>query len=376
MAAPAALIAAKAALAALADEKGRKAVGGIVIAILSPVILIIVVIVSMLSATAEHNNAALRLSFEGQSLSGSGAISSQVPDDYRRHIENMRESFASLENVLAEIGSECEWEDGEPDVLRIKSVFYALFFGSDFPQSHANRAFVDCFLTYETRTRPCTDSSHHDDDDEDEDCEEEYTVAIPITDLPTVYQNVGALTGRPITPEDAANITEIYRRVASGDYSSSNPPDSLTGGMNGTHDRIADLIAGDDTPFVGGDFVSPIAGNWRSVVSCEFGTGYVGHTGMDLAIPTGTEIRAVAAGKVLYTKMSSDGYGYHVVINHGGGIVTLYAHNSRILVSEGQEVAQGQAVALSGSTGNSTGPHLHIEFIVDGVPRNPRSYLP
>lgn len=373
MAAPAVLLAAKAAVAALADERGRKVIGGIVIAILSPLILIIVVIVSMLAATANHNNAALQLSFE------SGVISSQVPSAYRQHIENMRQSFVNLDNVLTEIGSECEWEDGEPDVLRIKAVFYALFFASDFPQNHADRAFVDCFLTYETRTRPCADSGHH---DEDEDCEEEYTVAIPITDLPAVYQSVGSLIGREITPEDAANITEIYYRVGSGDYSSSHPPDSLEGGSNGTHARIAELIAGDDTPFVGGSYASPIAGNWRSVVSCEFGTGYVGHTGMDIAVPMGTEVRAVAAGKVLYTKLSSGGYGYHVVIYHGGagsprgGIVTLYAHNSKILVSEGQEVAQGQAIALSGSTGNSTGPHLHLEFIEGGTPRNPRSYLP
>ena len=362
MAAPAALIAAKAALAALSDERGRKVIGGIVIAILSPVILMIVVIVSMANATADHNNAALKLSFEG------GVISSQVPSDYRQHIENMRQSFTNLENVLANIHSECEFEDGEPDFLRIRAVFYALFFGSDSPQSHADRAFVDCFLTYESRFRDCGDP-----DCEDDPCEE-YTVAIPIADLPTVYANVGALIGRTVTPEDAANITEIYYRVQSGDYSS-RYPDSLEGGANGTHAHIASLLADDDTPFVGGDFASPIAGDWRSVVSCEFGTGYVGHTGMDIAIPKGTEIRAVAAGKVLYTKMSSGGYGYHVVINHGGGIVTLYAHNSKILVSEGQTVSQGEVIALSGSTGNSTGPHLHIEFIVDGVPRNPRSYL-
>ena len=362
MAVPAAALAVKAAIAALSDEKGRKVIGGIVVAILSPLILIIVVIVSMLSATANHNNAALQLSFEG------GVISSQVPADYRQHIENMRQSFTNLEDVLAEIGRECEFEDGEPDLLRIKAVFYSLFFGSDFPQTHADRAFVDCFLTYETRYRDCDDP-----DCEDDPCEE-YEVAIPITDLPTVYGNVGALIGRTITAEDAANIAEIYYRVGNGIYTSQ-PPDSLEGGSNGTHARIAELIADDDTPFVGGDFVSPIAGDWRGLVSCEFGTGYVGHTGMDIAIPTGTEVRAVAAGKVLYTKMSSGGYGYHVVINHGGGIVTLYAHNSRILVSEGQTVAQGQTIALSGSTGNSTGPHLHIEFIVDGVPQNPRSYL-
>lgn len=363
MPAHAALAALKAAAAALSDEKGRKVIVGIVIAILSPLILIIVVIVSMLSATADHNNAALKLSFEG------GSLSSQVPAEYRLHIENMRQSFSALEDILSEIGSECESPDGEPDLLRMKAVFYSLFFGSDFPQAHADRAYVDCFLAYEERARDCDDP-----DCEDDPCEE-YTVAIPIADLPTVYDRVSTLAGREITPEDAANITEIYYRVGSGDYSSRHP-DSLEGGSNGTHARIAALIAGDDTPFVGGNYASPITGDWRSQVSCEFGTGYVGHTGMDIAIPTGTEIRAVAAGRVLYTKMSSGGYGYHVVVYHGGGIVTLYAHNSRILVSEGQEVAQGETIAWSGSTGNSTGPHLHLEFIIDGIPCNPRSYLP
>ena len=118
-----------------------------------------------------------------------------------------------------------------------------------------------------------------------------------------------------------------------------------------------------------------LTADWRSLVTCEF-AGYAGHTGIDMGIPIGTEIKAVAAGKVLYTKLASTGYGYHVVINHGGGFVTLYAHNSRILVHEGQEVAQGDTIALSGSTGRSTGPHLHLEFVIDGVPMNPRGYLP
>ncbi len=352
MAIPAAVIAAKAAVAALSDERGRKVIGGIVIALLSPLILIIVVIVSMVSGTANHNNAALQLSFEG------GIVSSQVPAEYRQHIENMRQSFVSLENALADIAAECEFEDGEPDMLRIKAVFYALFFGANSPQSQADRDFMDCFLTYETRTRIV-------EVEDGEDYEEEYTAAVPISDLPTVYANVAALIGREITAEDAANITEIYYRVQNGLYTSQ-LPDSLEGGANGTHARIAEMIAGDDTPFVGGSFASPVAGNWRSLVSCEFGTGYVGHTGMDLAIPVGTEIRAVAAGKVLYTKMGATGYGYHVVLYHGGGIVTLYGHCSAILVGEGQEVAQGEVIALSGNTGR---------FVVDGAPVNPRSYL-
>jgi hypothetical protein len=121
MAIPVAAVAAKAA-AVLSDERGRKVIVGIVIAVLSPLILIIAVIASMLSGTANHNNAALRLSFEG------GVISTQVPEDYRQHIKNMRESFTGLEDALAEITAECEFPDGELDTTRVKSVFYSLFF--------------------------------------------------------------------------------------------------------------------------------------------------------------------------------------------------------------------------------------------------------
>jgi murein DD-endopeptidase MepM/ murein hydrolase activator NlpD len=144
------------------------------------------------------------------------------------------------------------------------------------------------------------------------DCEEEYTAAIPIADLQIVYAHVGALTGRTITAEDAANISEIYYRVQNGLYTSQ-LPDFLEGGSNGTHARITEMTAGDETPFAGGSFASPVPGSWHGLVSCEFGTGYIGHTGMDLAIPTGTEVKAIAAGKVLYTKMGTSGYGYHVV---------------------------------------------------------------
>ncbi len=146
------------------------------------------------------------------------------------------------------------------------------------------------------------------------------------------------------------------------------------GGVNGTHTQIVTMTAGDDTPFVGENFASPIAGDWRPYVSCEI-NGYVGHTGMDLGIATGTELRAMVSGRVLYTKMGSTGYGYYVVLYHGGGIATLYAHCSQILVSIGQEVSQGDMIALSGDTGRSTGPHVHLEVIVDGVPVNPRLYL-
>lgn len=122
-----------------------------------------------------------------------------------------------------------------------------------------------------------------------------------------------------------------------------------------------------------GGWVWPIEGG---IHSSEFGGRWGGfHSGMDIAVPTGTEAVAAAAGIVSFAGWDG-GYGYCVVIDHGDGVQTKYAHASALLVQEGQQVGQGQPVIRVGSTGNSTGPHLHFEVLVDGVPRNPRHYLP
>ncbi|MDM7324700.1 MAG: peptidoglycan DD-metalloendopeptidase family protein [Thermus sp.] len=100
------------------------------------------------------------------------------------------------------------------------------------------------------------------------------------------------------------------------------------------------------------------------------------HTGIDLAAPHGTPIMAAKAGQVQVAGWSSVGYGFHVIVDHGGGVQTLYAHMSRIAVRAGQWVEAGQVIGYVGSTGWSTGPHLHFEVRVGGVPRNPLAYLP
>jgi murein DD-endopeptidase MepM/ murein hydrolase activator NlpD len=99
------------------------------------------------------------------------------------------------------------------------------------------------------------------------------------------------------------------------------------------------------------------------------------HRGIDVAAPTGTPIVAARSGTVTYAGWSSRGYGNLVRIRHAGGAETWYAHASRILVSVGQYVSQGERVALIGSTGLSTGPHLHFELHVNGVAIDPLQEL-
>lgn len=131
--------------------------------------------------------------------------------------------------------------------------------------------------------------------------------------------------------------------------------------------------------------VTPFTGKFMKPVDAAIGSGFGMrmhpilkynrmHNGVDIGAKTGTPIRATADGVVLSTS-SMRGYGLTVIIDHGGGITSLYAHCSAILVSAGQRVKQGQQIARVGSTGLSTGPHLHFEIRVNGSPVDPRRYI-
>jgi murein DD-endopeptidase MepM/ murein hydrolase activator NlpD len=99
------------------------------------------------------------------------------------------------------------------------------------------------------------------------------------------------------------------------------------------------------------------------------------HKGVDISVPSGTPVHVTADGMVMQAEMVTGGYGRLVVVDHGGGIQTYYAHLSRIYVHAGQEVRRGDLMGAAGSTGRVTAPHLHYEVRVGGTPMNPRRYL-
>lgn len=151
--------------------------------------------------------------------------------------------------------------------------------------------------------------------------------------------------------ETSRQIEQMIRRIQSGEKS--------VGGSTGTMLWPA-----------AGEITSPFG--WR--VHPIFGTQRM-HTGIDIGADYGDAVRAADGGAVIHSDWMG-GYGYAVIIDHGNGISTLYAHNSQLLVSEGQNVAKGQAISRVGSTGYSTGPHLHFEVRQNGSPVNPLNYLP
>ncbi|SCZ76593.1 M23 family metallopeptidase [Acidaminobacter hydrogenoformans] len=126
-------------------------------------------------------------------------------------------------------------------------------------------------------------------------------------------------------------------------------------------------------PTVGsGVLAKPVS---RGTVTSPFGTRWGRrHNGIDIGLPTGSSIKAADGGTVIFSGYDG-GYGYTVRISHGDGMVTVYAHNSKLQVKKGDKVYKGQQIALSGNSGSSTGPHLHFEVRIDGVPKNPLNFF-
>lgn len=116
---------------------------------------------------------------------------------------------------------------------------------------------------------------------------------------------------------------------------------------------------------------TPITGQISSRFGSRWGST---HTGLDIAGSVGTQVKACADGTVTFAG-TQGGYGNLVIINHGNGVETYYAHCNSLAVTKGEQVSSGDTIATRGSTGNSTGPHLHLEVRINGEAVNPQKYL-
>lgn len=148
--------------------------------------------------------------------------------------------------------------------------------------------------------------------------------------------------------------------------------------------EIADYVKqlqAQNTKYVGGEFMWPVPLKYTYVSSeCVWRNSPLSgrkefHNGIDIPVAFGTDIYASNSGTVVKSQWHNS-YGYYVMIDHGGGYATLYAHNSKLLVSVGDEVVRGQVIAKAGSTGDSTGNHCHFSMYENGAIINPRKYFP
>ena len=176
----------------------------------------------------------------------------------------------------------------------------------------------------------------------------------------------------------AAAAEQARREAAAASSSSSFSGNSGSSSSSGGSNSPGVVSSGGTAGVAGnGRFILPVGGR----ISSEYGyrvhpiSGSSRlHAGMDIAAGTGTPIGAAGSGTVIFAGWRG-GYGNTIIIDHGGGITTLYGHQSRLGASSGQSVSTGQVIGYVGSTGYSTGPHLHWEVRVGGSPTNPRGYI-
>lgn len=183
-----------------------------------------------------------------------------------------------------------------------------------------------------------------------------------------------AIAGQKAAAEKAAAeaAAEAASAAATSGSSSSSTSSSSSSSSGSTSASTATAVSGTGM-FNWPSATRTVTSNYGYRVNPVTGV-YKLHAGADIGAPMGSAILAAAGGQVVTAEYSSS-YGNYVLINHGGGYYTLYAHASALCVSAGQTVYQGQTIAKVGSTGNSTGPHLHFEIRVNGSTVNPLSFF-
>lgn len=182
-----------------------------------------------------------------------------------------------------------------------------------------------------------------------------------LKEMTSVEEAVASLYVKPKTVTVASTDTTSSTKTSSTKTSSSGKVNTST---NISSNKVS----------LGVSLIKPVSGTISSRFGSRSSVRSSAHTGLDIAAPTGKSVSAAASGKVTFAGWKGS-YGNLVVITHSNGVQTYYGHCSKLYVSSGQSVSQGQSIAAVGSTGNSTGPHLHFEIRVNGVAYNPQNYV-
>lgn len=354
----------------LFDKENRSEIGKVLLAIAAPFLLISGIVFSMAEGATQHNHAVISYVFYG------GNLPRDMPQDYARFLSAFRNNFVSVEQEIKQYADEIV--EGNFDLEMMNIIVFSLYVDQDadailnLPVDDYVRCFMDREHIIEEQ-EPIIDEEGN----EIEFPPLEYFEVTVLSNQSEIYSRITDLTEISVN-EKQSIISEVYRFLH--DVGEAEDAGTLTVLLQEA------FINSEQTSYVGGEFGSPFADGWKQKVSSEFGSrtpirlpdGVITedfHNGLDMAATEGTAVLAVNAGTVVLVIDSDVGLGRYCVIDHGGGIFTVYGHNSEVLVEKGQYVSKGQRIAEVGMTGYATGNHLHLEVIVNRKCVNPRRYL-
>lgn len=354
----------------LLNKENRNKIGKMLLAIMAPFLLVTSLTFSMAEGATQHNHAVISYIFYG------GNLPRDMPNDYARFLSAFRNNFVSVENQIRQYTDEIV--EGSFDLEMMNIIVFSLYVDQDADAvlSLPIDDYVHCFMNREhiiEEQEPIIDEEGN----EIEVPPLEYYEVTVLSDQDEIYSRITKLTGISVT-EKQSIISEVYRFLH--DVGEADDAGTLTVLLQEPFEKS------EMTAYVGGDFGSPFADGWKQKVSSEFGSrspitlpnGTVTtdfHNGIDLAASEGTDVLSVQDGTVVLVVDSDVGLGRYCVIDHGGGIFTVYGHNAKVFVEKGQYISKGEKIAEVGMTGYATGNHLHLEVIVNRKCVNPRRYL-
>lgn len=337
----------------LSSEKGRKTLKSILLFTIAPIITLMLLIVIFGKALGSHNQEMMGFLFDNSTLQ------SELPNEFDSFFNSLKSTFNEIDDEIKKLDNLKK----PLDSIYIKALLMNLVIDNelDLTSNPLNVSeYLKCF--YQTETNQADEE-----------------IIVPISDTSLILNNCSSFFNINLTSKKET-INELYLVALTGrnqELDNYVPMDTL----------LKDhYLVSENTGFVGNNFTSPFLDNWRKYVTSEFGprdpivlpdgtmtSSY--HSGIDLARALATSVLAVQKGKVVLVRYTNVGLGFFTVIDHGGGIFSVYGHLSKIHVYENEVVDQGQIIGEVGSTGNSTGPHLHLEIIVHKQRVNPRNYL-